>query len=285
MKIVFIGGGNMASAMILGLLNSQSAALPTDQPMSSLEIAVVEPFAATRDALCVQTKGAVQVYSDAASAAAHGAFEAQVMVLAVKPQVMREVAHQVAPFITSPLVISVVAGIRMSDLSRWLGDYPRIVRAMPNTPALIGMGITGACAFPGVNGADQELAEGLLKSVGEVVRIQDEAQIDAVTALSGSGPAYVFLVIEAMQAAGVALGLSQDQASKLARHTVRGAAELAQRSDEPPSTLRERVTSKGGTTAAALAVMEQRNLKGIFIDALQAAEARGGTMGEEFGRD
>jgi pyrroline-5-carboxylate reductase len=285
MKIVFIGGGNMASAMIQGLLTAQTTALPTINPVASWRIAVVEPFAATREALRDQLKGAVQVYPDAASAAAQGALDAQVMVLAVKPQVMSEAARQLAPFIQSPLVISVAAGIRMSDLSRWLGGHARIVRAMPNTPALIGMGITGVCSFPGVSGADQELAESLLKSVGEVVRIDDESQIDAVTALSGSGPAYVYLVIEAMQAAGVALGLSADQADQLARQTVRGAAELAQRSDEAPSILRERVTSKGGTTAAALEVMQQRGLKGIFKEALQAAEARGVTMGEEFGRD
>lgn len=297
MKIAFIGGGNMASAMIHGLLNSaknseapttgvaaSSAPGQTAAPAGLHSITVIEPYAPAREVLLKQALPSLQVYADAANAAAAGGLDADIVILAVKPQVMAEVAQGLAPFTKQQLFLSVAAGIRMRDLSRWLGGHQRLVRAMPNTPALIGMGITGVTAFPGVTAAERALAETLLKSVGEVVWIDDENKIDAVTALSGSGPAYVFLVLEAMQAAGEKLGLTTEQAATLARHTVRGAAELAQRSDEPPSILRERVTSKGGTTAAALAVMNSHGLVEIFVEALQAAQARGAQMGEEFGR-
>ncbi len=276
MKIAFIGGGNMASAMIHGLLSST--------PTAQHSITVVEPYAPTRELLIELALPSVQAFADTARAAAAGGLDADIVILAVKPQVMAEVAQGLAPYVKQQLVLSVAAGIRMKDLSRWLGGHQRLVRAMPNTPALIGMGIAGVTAFPGVTPAQKALAEALLKSVGEVVWIEDEAKIDAVTAVSGSGPAYVFLVLEAMQAAGEKMGLSTQQAATLARHTVRGAAELAQRSDEAPSVLRERVTSKGGTTAAALAVMNSHGLIEIFAEALQAAQARGAQMGEEFGR-
>jgi pyrroline-5-carboxylate reductase len=297
MKIAFIGGGNMASAMIHGLLNGTKI---TDAPATgasitgasaigaagaSHTIAVIEPYAPARDELLKQALPSLRVFADAASAAAAGGLDADIVILAVKPQVMAEVAQGLAPFVKQQLFLSVAAGIRMKDLSRWLGGHQRLVRAMPNTPALIGMGIAGVTAFPGVSEAEKALAEALLKSVGEVVWIDDESKIDAVTAVSGSGPAYVFLVLEAMQAAGEKLGLSTEQAALLARHTVRGAAELAQRSDESPTVLRERVTSKGGTTAAALAVMNSHGLIEIFVEALQAARARGAQMGEEFGRE
>jgi pyrroline-5-carboxylate reductase len=286
MKIAFIGGGNMASAMIHGLLNSAKAAEAKNPgaPSAPHSIAVVEPYAPARDVFLKQALPSLQVFADAASAAATGGLDADIIILAVKPQVMAEVAQGLAPYAKQQVFLSVAAGIRMKDLSRWLGGHQRLVRAMPNTPALIGMGIAGVTAFPGVTPAEKALAETLLKSVGEVVWIDDENKIDAVTAVSGSGPAYVFLVIEAMQAAGEKLGLTSGQAALLARHTVRGAAELAQRSDEPPSILRERVTSKGGTTAAALAVMNSHGLVEIFVEALQAAQARGAQMGEEFGR-
>lgn len=276
MKIAFIGGGNMASAMILGLMGGSD---------KSHRVAVIEPFAPARETLLQKQVNGLSVFESAASANAAGGLDADVIILAVKPQVMPEVARGLAPFIRNQLVLSVAAGIRMTDLSRWLGGHQKLVRAMPNTPALIGMGITGLCAWPGVAASDKALAQALLQSVGEVVWIDEENKIDAVTALSGSGPAYVFLVIEALQAAGEKLGLSSEQAATLARHTVRGAAELAQRSDEAPAVLRERVTSKGGTTAAALAVMNSSGLKEIFEEALAAANARGAQMGEEFGRE
>ncbi len=276
MKIAFIGGGNMASAMILGLAGSSD---------KSHQVTVVEPFAPAREALQLKNIPGVSVFADAAAAQAGGGLDVQVIVLAVKPQVMPEVAKGLAPFIKQQLVLSVAAGIRMKDLSRWLGGHQKLVRAMPNTPALIGMGITGLAAWDGLAPTEKVLAQTLLESVGEVVWIDDESKIDAVTALSGSGPAYVYLVIEAMQAAGEKLGLSGEQAAILAKHTMRGAAELAQRSDEAPAVLRERVTSKGGTTAAALAVMNSSGLVSIFEEALGAACARGVQMGEEFGRE
>jgi pyrroline-5-carboxylate reductase len=299
MKIAFIGGGNMASAMIHGLLSSTQATGANARASARIEattlvaaaassashsMAVVEPYAPAREVLLKQALPSLQVFADSASAAAAGSLDADIVILAVKPQVMPEVAQGLAPYAKQQLFLSVAAGIRMKDLSRWLGGHQRLVRAMPNTPALIGMGIAGVTAFPGVTEAEKALAEALLKSVGEVVWIDDENMIDAVTAVSGSGPAYVFLVLEAMQAAGEKLGLSSEQAAMLAKHTVRGAAELAQRSNEQPSVLRERVTSKGGTTAAALAVMNSHGLVDIFAEALQAAQARGAQMGEEFGR-
>lgn len=277
MKIAFIGGGNMAGAMIQGLLNDQG---------STHEISVIEPFEGTRQSLQsthARHQSRFKVFPDVATAQAAGALQVDVIILAVKPQVMPEVARSLAPAITQQLVLSVAAGIRLQDLSRWLGGHQRLIRAMPNTPALISMGIAGVSAYAGVDASAKAQAEALLRSVGEVVWIDDEAQIDAVTALSGSGPAYVFLVIEAMQAAGEKLGLSPAQAAMLAKHTVRGAAELAQRAIEPPSVLRERVTSKGGTTAAALAIMNSHGLKEIFEEALEAARTRGAQMGAEFG--
>ena len=277
MNITFIGGGNMAGAMIQGLLNA---------PGTSHHISVVEPFEATRTGLLAKHSSQLarlKVFPDVASASAAAALEVDVIIIAVKPQVMPEVARSLAPSMKQQLVLSVAAGIRLQDLSRWLGGHKKLIRAMPNTPALISMGITGVTAYPGVDALAKEQADTLLRSVGEVIWIEHESQIDAVTALSGSGPAYVFLVIEAMQAAGEKLGLSAEQASLLAKHTMRGAAELAQRSSEPPSILRERVTSKGGTTAAALAVMNSHGLMEIFSEALAAANQRGAQMGLEFG--
>lgn len=210
---------------------------------------------------------------------------ADVIVLAVKPQQMREVVASVKPFVNSQLVLSIAAGIRAADLSRWLGGHQAIVRTMPNTPALVGKGITGAVAMAGVSEAQRQAADAILRAVGETVWIADEAQIDAVTALSGSGPAYVFYFIEAMQQAAVELGLSEAQGRQLAQATFAGAAELATRSDEPVSLLRERVTSKGGTTYAALTSMEASGVKAAFVKALHAAAARGKELGEEFGKD
>src|SRR5690606_7462954 len=171
-----------------------------------------------------------------------------------------------------------------SDLSRWLGGHRRIVRAMPNTPALIGMGVTGLAALSGTGEADRQTAERVLAAVGPTVWVSDESLLDAVTAVSGSGPAYVFLFIEALQDAALGLGLDARQSRELALHTVAGAAQLALRSDEAPATLRERVTSKGGTTAAALAVMEAGGLRTLVANAVQAACRRSVEMGEEFGR-
>jgi pyrroline-5-carboxylate reductase len=195
------------------------------------------------------------------------------------------VVATIKPFLTSQLVLSIAAGIRAADISRWLGGHQAIVRTMPNTPALIGQGITGAYAMSGVTELQKESADALLRAVGETVWVTDEAQIDAVTAISGSGPAYVFYFIEAMQQAATELGLSAEQGRQLAQATFAGAAALASQSDEPVSLLRERVTSKGGTTYAALTSMEASGVKAALVKALHAAADRGGELGAEFGKD
>jgi pyrroline-5-carboxylate reductase len=206
-------------------------------------------------------------------------------VLAVKPQSMREVAAQLLPALAgaTPLIVSIAAGIRGVDLSRWLGGYGAIVRCMPNTPALIGLGMTGMVAGAGVSAEQKQVADAIMKAVGATVWLDDEALIDAVTAVSGSGPAYVFYFIEAMQEAAAQLGLNAEQGKQLALATFVGAAQLAAQSDEPVALLRERVTSKGGTTYAALTSMEQSGVKGAIVTAMKAAAQRGKEMGDELG--
>ncbi len=270
LKIAFIGGGNMAQALIGGLAGKLTAA-------GNIHVIDVVPETLARLAQDVGVTTAAGPTDALASA--------DVIVLAVKPQQMRDVVAGVKPFVNSQLVISIAAGIRAADLSRWLGGHQAIVRTMPNTPALVGKGITGAVAMGGVSDAQRQAADAILRAVGETVWIDDEAQIDAVTAISGSGPAYVFYFIEAMQQAAVELGLTEAQGRRLAQATFAGAAELATRSDEPVSLLRERVTSKGGTTYAALTSMEAGGMKAAFVQALHAAAARGKALGEEFGRD
>ncbi len=270
MKIAFIGGGNMAAALIGGLVARDVA------PGSFV---VVEPAALQRETLR-ERFGVVAI--EAADAEALRGTE--LCVLAVKPQQMRAAIDGLGPVLAGALVVSIAAGIRSGDLSRWLGGHCRIVRAMPNTPALIGRGVTGLFPFDGVAEVDRDLAARTLSSVGEVVWVDSESALDAVTAVSGSGPAYVFLMMEAMQQAARALGLDERQARALVLHTFAGASELALRSDEPVASLRARVTSKGGTTAAALEVFEASPLRTIFTDALRAAEQRGAELGEEFGK-
>jgi pyrroline-5-carboxylate reductase len=211
--------------------------------------------------------------------------QSDVVVLAVKPQQMREVMAQLLPHISTQLILSIAAGIRMTDLQRWLGGHDAIVRTMPNTPALIGMGITGMVAGLGVSPRQRECAEAIMRAVGETVWLEQEALIDPVTAVSGSGPAYVFYFIEAMQQAAQEMGLTPEQGRELAIATFTGAAQLAAQSPDPVSVLRERVTSKGGTTYAALASMESSGVKDAIGRAMKAAAARGKELGEEFGRD
>jgi len=271
MKIAFIGGGNMASALIAGLAGKLTA---------GADIHVVDPNPASLEKLQQQ----YGVTTATAAGAAVGA--ADVIVLAIKPQSMREVAAQLLPLLDpakQTLIVSVAAGIRSADLSRWLGGYGAIVRCMPNTPALIGMGITGMVAAAGVSAAQKQAADDILRAVGPTVWLDDEAKIDAVTALSGSGPAYVFYFIEAMQQAAGEMGLSAEQGTQLALATFAGAAQLANQSTEPVSLLRERVTSKGGTTYAALTSMEQSGVKAAIVKAVKAAAARGKEMGDELG--
>jgi len=267
--VAFIGGGNMASAIMGGLLRQGAAAA---------NIVVVEPFAATRQRL-ERDYGVVTLAQAEARLS-----QAQLVVWAVKPQHFREACLQAGAHTRSALHLSVAAGIRSDSIVRWLGAQ-RVVRAMPNTPALVGKGITGLYARPAVSPADRDLVQQVVASTGEQVWVAAEANLDAVTALSGSGPAYVFYFMESMVQAGVALGLSAEQARQLAIGTFAGAAELARQSADPLELLRERVTSKGGTTYAALVSMESADIKEHFVRAIAAANARAAELGDEFGAE
>ncbi len=269
MLISFIGGGNMAGALIGGLLRAGA---------SNAEITAIEIDVARRRQLQREFGITALPAPDTSIASA------DVIVLAVKPQHMRPVCDSLRPFVQEQLVVSIAAGIRAADLARWLGTEC-IVRAMPNTPALVGKGITGMAAMRGVSDAQKRAAEDILRAAGSVVWVDDDAQLDAVTALSGSGPAYVFYFIEALIAAGQEMGFSDAQARQFAIETVAGAAHLAGTSEEPLNVLRARVTSKGGTTAAAIASMEADQLKQHIITAVLAARRRAAELGNDFGRD
>jgi pyrroline-5-carboxylate reductase len=271
MKISFIGGGNMATALIAGLAGKVAA---------GGDIHVVDPSAAALDKLRAQygVSTAPEIGAEVGAS--------DVIVLAVKPQQMRDVALRLeSQLARRPLVLSIAAGIRAADLSRWLGGYGAIVRTMPNTPALIGQGITGMVAMAGVSAAQREAADSILRAVGQTVWLDTEDLIDPVTAVSGSGPAYVFFFLEAMQQAASEMGLSGEQGRALALATFTGAAQLAAQSDEPPEVLRQRVTSKGGTTFAAITSMEAAGVKEAIVAAMKAAAARGRELGEELGKD
>ncbi|WP_426147892.1 pyrroline-5-carboxylate reductase [Polaromonas sp. DSR2-3-2] len=265
--IAFIGGGNMASAIIGGLLKR---GLPAGQ------IQVIEPFSEQRARLAQQFQ--VEV-SEAPGASLN---RAAMVVWAVKPQTFRDAAEQSRAHVGHALHLSVAAGIRSDTIAGWLGTE-RVVRAMPNTPALIGQGMSALFARPAATAADRQAVERVVQTMGAYLWLDQEAQLDAVTALSGSGPAYVFYFIEAMIQAGTEMGLSREQAHKLAVGTFVGASALAQEATEPPEVLRARVTSKGGTTYAALTSMEQSGIKAQFIQAMQAARQRASEMGDEFG--
>ena len=266
-KIAFIGGGNMASAIISGLLN---------KGFLVAQISVVEPFADTRQRL----KGSFGLIAHERP----GAFleDADLVVWAVKPQVFKEAAQPALIHTLHALHLSVAAGIPSASISRWLGTE-RVVRSMPNTPALIGMGITGLYPRPEVTAQDRFLVEQVVATMGDFFWLNREEQLDAVTALSGSGPAYVFYFMEAMIDTGIHMGLSPEQAQKLAVQTFRGASALAHASIEPPETLRQRVTSKGGTTHAAISAMDASQVKPLFMQAMVAAQNRAQQMGLEFG--
>lgn len=270
MKISFLGGGNMATALIGGLLK---------QGFLAADIQVVDLYEPARERLLAD-------FGVRAVAAPDAAFLAgDVLVLAVKPQQMRETLAPVAGHLAQQLVITIAAGLHLADISRWLGGYANMVRVMPNTPALIGQGVTGLCALPGVSEAGRAAATRILGAVGATVWLTEESQLDAVTALSGSGPAYVFHFIEALQSGGEALGLPTETARALAIQTLVGSSALAASSSDSPAVLRERVTSKGGTTAAALQVFADGNFMALVERALAAAAARSAEMGEQLGRD
>ena len=270
MNITFLGGGNMASALIGGLLN---------QGFPAGQLAVIEISAEGRARL--EEKFAVRCY-DAAQA---DALACNVLLLAVKPQQMRAACAPLLAHLDQQLLISIAAGLRLADLSRWLGGYGKLIRVMPNTPALIGAGVTGLFALPGVSEDEKRQAEQVMQAVGSTVWVDDESRMDAVTAISGSGPAYVFLFIEALQQAAGELGFTPQAARQLALDTVLGSARLAAQSADPASVLRERVTSKGGTTEAALRVMDERALKDIVTAAAAAACARSTELGDLLGKD
>jgi pyrroline-5-carboxylate reductase len=266
--IAFIGGGNMAGAIIGGLIR---------QGLPAANIEVVEPFAPTREKLHAQF--GLQPLAEAGPALAR----AGLVVWAVKPQTFKEAAAQARDHTASALHLSVAAGIRSDSIAQWLGTQ-RVVRSMPNTPALVGKGMTALFARDGVTPADKSWAEQVIATTGESLWVDREDDLDAVTAISGSGPAYVFFFLEAMTQAGVEMGLTQDQARRLAVGTFAGASELARASDEPLEVLRQRVTSKGGTTYAAITSMESDGVQALYVKAMHAARQRARELGDEFGR-
>ena len=266
--LAFVGGGNMASAIIGGLIR---------QGHAPQHILVVEPLTDARERLLSQFDIRTLASADASL------HEAGLVIWAIKPQIFKEVALQTRPFCAQALHLSVAAGIRSDSMAQWLGSE-RIVRAMPNTPALVGMGQTGLFARAGVSADDRQWIEHVVATTGQSLWVSEESQLDAVTAISGSGPAYVFYFIEAMVQAGIDMGLAPEHARQLAIGTFVGASELARSASEPPSVLRERVTSKGGTTYAALTAMQAAQLSEHFRAAMDAARQRAHELGDEFGR-
>jgi len=265
--IAFIGGGNMASAIIGGLLK---------QGMTPDQILVVEPFDEARTKL-------KDNFGIAALSAPDATLErAGLVVWAVKPQTFKDAAAQTKTFTAHALHLSVAAGIRSDSIAAWLGSE-RVIRCMPNTPALIGKGMTALFPRASVTAADRQWAGDVIATTGQFLWLEREEQLDAVTALSGSGPAYVFYFLEAMRAAGTEMGLPADQAYQLAVATFIGAGELARASSEPPEVLRQRVTSKGGTTYAAITSMDESGIQASFAKALHAARDRATEMGKAFG--
>jgi pyrroline-5-carboxylate reductase len=268
-KICFIGGGNMARALIGGLKNN--GYLMND-------ISVIEPEAEKRAQL--QADFGVNVTEQLPSVTM-----ADIVVLAVKPQQLRDLSIFLGSLLQRQLLISIAAGIRAKDIARWLGGYHSIVRVMPNTPAQIQAGISGLYAMPDVTENQHHQAETIMRAVGEVLWLDEESKMDAVTAISGSGPAYVFYFIEAMQQAALELGLNEEQAKILSLETFIGSSLLAAQSLETPATLRSQVTSKGGTTEQAIQTMEAAAVKSAIIKAAKAAANRSQELGDMLGKD
>jgi pyrroline-5-carboxylate reductase len=290
MTTLFIGGGNMASALIGGLIA---------RGRSPTALAVVEPVAAQRDRLAARFPG-VALHAEVGADVLRGV---ALVVLAVKPQYMREACEALAPFIAAPAaasgasrgrspgapaasaavplgcVLSIAAGTRSADIARWLGGFDRIVRAMPNTPAMVGKGIAGVHAAPTVDATGHAEAAAVLEAGGEVVWVESEAMLDAITGVSGSGPAYVFYFLEALEAAARAQGFAPADARRLAYATFDGAVALAHASAEDPATLRAQVTSKGGTTERGIATLEGAGVRAAVVAAVAAATARAAELG------
>lgn len=273
-EIVFIGGGNMARAIIGGLRQHGRAASA---------LAAIEPNAAAREALNqdfgIRTADTLQALGASAAAPL-----AATIVWAVKPQVLKDAMLAARPLLSSQqcLHLSIAAGVTTASMQAWLGDV-RMVRAMPNTPALLGQGMTGLFAAASASEADRSQAQAIAEAVGQTMWVEQEPLLDAVTALSGSGPAYVFYFLQAMRDAGTQLGLTPEQAYQLAVATFAGASALAAQSPESPEVLRQRVTSKGGTTFAATQAMDAQHMQQHFIDAMRASHDRAREMARELG--
>lgn len=270
--IGFIGGGNMATALIGGLIanGGDASAILVSDPNEERRRYLAERFGITT---CTENENSQLVE------------KSDVVVLAVKPQVLRNVCHTISESVrhNQPLVLSVAAGIRLTDIERWLGATTPLVRTMPNTPALVQSGATALTANSQVTSNQKELAEGIMRAVGLTLWIEKEEQMDAVTALSGSGPAYIFLIVEALEQAATKLGLPEETARLLALQTAFGASKMALESPDDCATLRQCVTSPGGTTERALAVLEENNLRGIFEQALEAARDRSIELANQLG--
>ena len=269
-NIGFIGGGNMAASLIGGLVANGT-------PPGTIWVS--DPETPKLDDL--GRRFGVNVSGDNGVVASRCA----TLVLAVKPQIMRPVVQALAPVLGEhrPLLVSIAAGVREADIDRWAGGGMAIVRTMPNTPALVGCGATALHANARVEPGQRERAGAILEAVGITVRVDDEAQLDAVTALSGSGPAYYFLLMEIMQATGEAMGLDADAARRLTLQTALGAARIANESDEPPAVLRERVTSPNGTTERALVTMREGGIDKVVADGIHGARRRSIELGDALG--
>ncbi len=269
MRISFIGGGNMARALIGGLKNNG---------FSMAAISVVESEATKREQLSHDF--GVHVTEQLPSVS-----QADVIVLAVKPQQLRDLSIFLGSVLQNQLMISIAAGIRSQDLSRWLGGYQSIIRVMPNTPAQIQSGVSALYALPEVTQEQHKQAELILSAVGKILWLEDEEKMDAITAISGSGPAYVFYFIEALQQAAIELGLNTEQAKLLSIQTFLGASELAAQSAEEPTTLRSQVTSKGGTTERGIMTLEGAGVKSAIIKAAKAAAQKSRELGDILGKE
>ena len=270
--VAFVGGGNMAASLVGGLIGG-------GWPAKDVHVAEPRP---ERRAELAQRFG---VYTSGSNAEA--VVSASVAVLAVKPQVLRAVATEIGPALrdSGALVVSIAAGVREPDIRRWLGYEAPIIRTMPNTPALVRSGATALFANPFVTGKQRDLGESIMRAAGMTLWVQDERLMDVVTALSGSGPAYFFLVMELLEEAGVRLGLDPEVARLLTLETAFGAAKMALESSEDPATLRARVTSPGGTTERALARLEAGDIRQVFLEAVEAARARAAELGDSLGAD
>ncbi|TMH55064.1 MAG: pyrroline-5-carboxylate reductase [Betaproteobacteria bacterium] len=271
MNITIVGGGNMARALLGGLIARGHGS-------HALTVVEIDPEARAT----VSARFGVATF---AALEPPAVVNADVIVIAVKPQNVRAVARELATLLKRQVVVTIAAGIRLSDLSRWLLGYRRLVRAMPNTPALIGAGIAGLYALPGVDSEGRTRAADVLEAVGATLWCEREEELDAVTAVSGSGPAYVFYFLEALEAAAREVGFTPADARRLALATFSGAVRLAEQSDSEVAVLRAQVTSKGGTTERALATLDEARVKAAVAAAVKAAAERAKELGERFGSE